>query len=215
MMFCCRPARNNRRLVPSASGIILEERELLTAGLAPIGDISVPALLGYQVPLDGSSSTAAFQTFTVSSDNPDIPASIAQGPFWTLRVTHTASSTPGDVSFSGALTFQLFQDLTPVTVARFTQFTTSGYYNGKNFFRIVGNAPGPTDYLVQGGSASPDGTGLSHQPGTPFPLEIVQQLAFTGKDQLAVAAKVDDTQLSAKVGDTQFSILTRTKSPCP
>jgi hypothetical protein len=80
----------------------------------------------------------------VTSDNPRIAASIAQGLFWTLNVQHASSGT-NDPSFAGALTFQHFQDLTPNTVSHITQFTANGYYNGKDFTRIANNFPGAID----------------------------------------------------------------------
>jgi cyclophilin family peptidyl-prolyl cis-trans isomerase len=164
----------------------LEGRPLLSAALAPIAGVAAPAQLGYQVPLDGSGNADPSQMFTVTSDNPDIQVSVAQGPFWAVSVQH-ASSSPSDPAFSGTLTFQLFQDLTPATVAHVTQFTNDGYYNGKNISRVVPNFPGPSDYVVEGGALNPDGSGSSGQPGTPYGGEIVQQLAYTGRNQLAMA----------------------------
>ena len=105
----------------------LEDRQLLTASLQTIAPITVPALQGYTVPLLANSGASDPQTFTVSSSNPDIAVSIAQGPFWTIDVASTDSSNPSD-SFSGALTFQLFQNLTPNTVNMITQFTNDGFY---------------------------------------------------------------------------------------
>ena len=179
----------------------LEDR-LVPAALAPISTVTVPATLGYQVPLNGSAANAP-QTFTVTSSNPDIPATVATGEFLTLNITHTAASgNPNDISFSGPITFQLFQDLTPNTVSEIESFVTSGFYNGKKFHRVANNFPGPNDYIVQGGSASGDGSGTSGQPGTPFPDEFNQQLAFTGTYQVAMANAGPNTN------DTQFFITT-------
>ena len=69
---------------------VLEGRQLLTASLAPIASFTVPAQLGYQLPLDGSGDTDPSQTYTATSSNPDIKVSVAQGQFWTLTVSHTA-----------------------------------------------------------------------------------------------------------------------------
>jgi cyclophilin family peptidyl-prolyl cis-trans isomerase len=183
----------------------LEDRQLLSASLAPIPNVIVPTQMGYQAPLDGSANLDPSQSYTVTSDNPDIQVSVAQGQFWTLNVEHTASTTPGDISFSGPITFQLFHDLTPQTVAQITQFTNDGYYDGKDFYRIVNGFPGPTDYVVQGGPVNPDGSGMSGLPGTPFANEIVQQLAFTGSGQLAMANAGPNS-----TNDTQFFVTTGT-----
>ena len=59
---------------------VLEGRQLLTASLAPITSFTVPAQLGYQLPLDGSGTTDPSQTYTATSSNPDIKVSVAQGP---------------------------------------------------------------------------------------------------------------------------------------
>src|SRR5262249_11443043 len=163
----------------------LEDRQLLTASLQPVSNLTVPAQQGYTLPLNGSGTTDA-QTFTITSSNPDIAASIASGPFWTINVQYTDPSNPSN-NFSGPLTFQLFQDLTPNTVNHIRVFTNDGYYNGKHFTRVASGFPGATDYVVQGGAPNPDGTGNSGQPGTPFANENVQQLAFTGQNQLAMA----------------------------
>ena len=69
----------------------LEGRQLLTASLQSIAPITVPALQGYTVPLLAASGDTDPQTFTVSSSNPDIGVSIAQGPFWTIGVSSASS----------------------------------------------------------------------------------------------------------------------------
>ena len=71
---------------------VLEGRQLLTASLAPIANVTVPAQLGYQLPLDGSGNTDPSQTFTATSSNPDIKVSVAQGQFWTVTVSHTPAN---------------------------------------------------------------------------------------------------------------------------
>jgi cyclophilin family peptidyl-prolyl cis-trans isomerase len=166
----------------------LEARQLLTASLQAIAPLTVPALQGYTVPLVAQSGATDPQTFTVSSSNPDIPVSIAQGPFWTIGVKNSDSSNTAN-DFSGTLTFQLFGNLTPNTVKMITQFTNDGYYTSTGMFfpRVVSNFDSPGVTVVQGGSTSLDGAGTSNQPNTPFANENVQQLALTGFDQLALA----------------------------
>jgi cyclophilin family peptidyl-prolyl cis-trans isomerase len=167
---------------------VLESRQLLTASLQAISAVTVPALQGYTVPLLANSGTTDAQTFAVTSSNPDISASVAQGPFWTLGVSYNDSRTPSD-SFTGSLTFQLFQTLTPNTVKMITQFTNDRFYVNSGYFfpRIVSDFDSPTTTVIQGGSTSQDGTGPSGEPNTPFANENVQQLALTGVDQLALA----------------------------
>jgi cyclophilin family peptidyl-prolyl cis-trans isomerase len=182
----------------------LEDRKLLTASLAGISNITVPAQMGSQVLLDGTGATGTTrQTFTATSSNPDIGVSIAQGPYFSVDVTHTAASS-SDISFTGTLTMQLFQDLTPNTVKMIRQFVDDKYYVGKDFTRIAKGFPGATDYIAQGGSPDPNGTsGSSGQRGTPFANEIVQQLAFNNPNLIAMAnAGGTDTN------DTQFFLTT-------
>jgi cyclophilin family peptidyl-prolyl cis-trans isomerase len=95
------------------------------------------------------------------------------------------------------MTFQLFQDLTPNTANRITNLTTDGYYTtgfpgtnpptpaGKYIPRITSVA-GSGFAVVQGGSSSPTSTASSSGiPG--IATEPVQQLAFTGQSQIAMA----------------------------
>lgn len=182
----------------------LEERQLLTAALAVIPNITVPSQEGFQVLLDGSQSPGGNQVFTAITTNPDIKVSAAQGQFLTYDISHApAPSVPNDVTIThGKVTFQMFQDLTPKTTALFQQFVNSGYYTGKTIHRIntkFSGTGGLTDSVFQGGSPNGDGTGNSGQPGTPYGLELVQQLAFTQAGTLAVAHSS-----APNSNDTQF-----------
>lgn len=162
----------------------LEGRALMAAALAPIANITVPAALGYQVPLNGTGGGAS-QTYTVTSSNSDVKATVAKGDFLTFNVTHTSSGQSGDQSFTGSLTFQLFNDLTPITVSRIEQLVNSGFYTNTSFYRITPISTA-TDTIAQGGS---NGTKISSLPSTGFPFqnELQQQLAFTNGGELAMA----------------------------
>ncbi len=191
----------------------LEGRAMMTATIAPIANVSVPQFQGYQVPVEGG--TTHQQTYTVTSDNPGVKATVAQGQFLTLGVSHTSSGT-GDVAVNGTMTFQLFQDLTPNTVASIeslitgtatnTTLTTNNaplgtnYYVNKNFHRIANGFPDANSYIVQGGSLNGQGGGQVFK--TPFPDEFNQSVAFTGTGQLAMANSGADTN------DSQFFITT-------
>ncbi len=196
---------------------VLEGRQLLTASLATIEPVTVPALLGYQLPLDGSGTTD-LQTFTATSSNPNIKVSVAQGQFWTLTVSHTAAPNTSDVTINNeSMTFQLFGDLTPQTVARITTLTNENYYTTAT---LSGSSPaGPGKYIpritsvassgfasVQGGSTSATSTSSSSGV-TPIATEIAQQLAFTGQYQLAMA-----NTGSPNSSDAQFFITNGTVS---
>jgi len=174
--------RSSRPLHPE----FLEDRTLMTASLQPITNLTVPAQQGYALPLLASSTATDPQTFTVTSSNPAIAVSIPQGPFWNLGVSYTDPTTPAN-NFTGTLTFQLFETLTPNTVSEITNLTNAGdYVNSYQYFsRVVTGFPSPTDYVVQGGS--PTLTGEETSPPVTFANENLQQLAFTGTDQLGMA----------------------------
>ncbi len=193
-----------RRLSQQPQFEALEDRQLLAATLQSISNLTVPAQQGYTQPLLAATGQTTPQTFTVTSSNPDIAASIIQGQFWTLGVSYTDPNTPAN-SFTGNLTFQLFNDLTPNTVTMINEFTNDNYYvdTGKYFPRIVTDFGGTSFYVVQGGANSLTGSGSSGQPGTPFANENVQQLPLSGINQLAMANSGETDS-----NDTQFFINT-------
>ena len=203
--------RRSRKVGQGLSGRGLEHlegRRLPNGSLASLPPVSALQYQGYQVVLDGSASNAASQTFTVTSSNPDIGATVAQGQFLTMNVSH-ASSGAGDPAFSGTIVLQLFNDLTPNTATLIEGFVNTGYYNGKYIFKVANQFPDTNGYLLQGGSPvnhiSSQTSGLA---GTPFPNEIVQQLGFTNPGQLAMAnagtADSNDTQFLLTSSDPAF-----------
>ena len=182
-------------LKPIAEG--LEDRQLLSASLAPIPNVTVPAQLGYQLSLVGSGNLDPSQSYTVTSGNPEVQVSVAQGQFWTLTVSHQPANNSDVTIDHETMTFQLFGDLTPQTVARITTLTNDGYFTsgfpgqtppvaaGQYIPRITSVAS--TGFsVVQGGSSSPTSTAASSGI-TPIATEAVQQLAFTGQYQIAMA----------------------------
>ena len=201
-------ARNAERRAakPRLEGL---ERRDVPATLAPIANVVAPAALGFQVPLDGGAT--GDQTFTVLSSNPAIKAAVARGKFLTVGVSHTSSG-PTDPAFTGSLTLQLFDDLTPLTTSRIEQLVNEGFYTSptttapilpsKNFHRIASGFPNATGFIVQGGSQTGTGSGGLNAPGFPFMDEFNRQLAFTGTGQLAMANAGDDTN------DSQFFVTT-------
>ena len=208
----------------------LEGRAMMTASLAPIPSVTVEATAGYQVPLNGNGTTDP-QTYTVTTDSPTggVTASVATGQFWSITVNHVSSG-PTDPAFTGTMVFQLFQDLDaelhredrepdqrhgalrqpdgPGPVGDLPQrlrLHGPGLLHLRRQHvppgrQLSGFPVGPTDYIVQGGSLNGDGTGNVF--ATPFPDEFVQQLAFTGTGQLAMANSGSNTN------DSQFFITT-------
>jgi cyclophilin family peptidyl-prolyl cis-trans isomerase len=180
---------------------VLEDRRLL-ASLQPISNFSIPSLQGFTLPLLAASNFTHPQTFTVSSSNSDIPASIATGEFWTINV-----SDPVD-NINGPMTFQLFNQLTPHTATNIETFTNSKFYNGTFIWRIASGFPNATGFIVQGGAQNRNGTNTTNPPQVPFANENLQQLAFTGTNQLAMANANPNPPLPAPSNGTQFFITT-------
>ena len=85
---------------------------------------------------------------------PDITASIAQGPFWTVGVAYKDPASLSERLHGGSLTFQLFQNLTPNTVnmrdRRVHQRWILCGSPGTLFPRIVSNFDSPLTTPIQG-----------------------------------------------------------------
>ncbi len=164
----------------------LEQRALLTVTLAPIvgpdtgSAYDVPSGKTLFVPLTG---TDAGQTisYTASSNNSNVSATVLTGnPELIINVTGTTAS---GQSFSGAMTFQLFQNLAPNTVGIIENLVNSGFYTDLSFYRIV---PG---FVIQGGANNT-------KTATTFDDEINQQLSFNSPGILAMANSGPNTNSS-------------------
>jgi len=96
----------------------------------------------------------------------------------------------------GAITVELFDKQTPVTVGNFTglasgtkeyvdpktgQKIKSKFYDGLVFHRVIPN------FMIQGGDPLGNGTGGPKGPGYPFQDEIVPSLTFDKPGKLAMA----------------------------
>jgi cyclophilin family peptidyl-prolyl cis-trans isomerase len=96
----------------------------------------------------------------------------------------------------GAISFELFDDDAPETVANFRKLAGEGFYDGLNFHRVI------KDFMVQGGC--PQGTGTGG-PGYTFKDEINSHKVVRGA--LAMANAGPDTNGS------QFFIVTADACP--
>ena len=61
-----------------------------------------------------------------------------------------------NVVFTGVLTLRLFESEAPLATSNIITLVKSGYYDGKDFHRIV------NDFVIQGGSPNGDGQGGSN-----------------------------------------------------
>lgn len=78
----------------------------------------------------------------------------------------TASQTVTLQTAKGAVTFEVYPDKMPITVANFEKLVKSEFYNGLTFHRVE-------DWVIQGGDPKGNGTG---GPGWTIPLETSQDL---------------------------------------
>ena len=110
----------------------LESRNLLSAtspSFAPIGDLDVPLGAPVHVGLDGDHGLGQDITYTVSSSDPLIEASILSGNrSWQL-----------DVQDHGTMIFELFEGRTPRTTGHIIELIEDDFYDNKEFIRVVDN----------------------------------------------------------------------------
>ncbi len=78
----------------------------------------------------------------------------------------------------GAISIELYADLSPVTVNNFVNLARDGYYNGTIFHRVLDN------FMAQGGDPTGSGTG---GPGYEFEDEVDNGLAFDKPGIVAMA----------------------------
>ena len=105
----------------------LEPRLVLAApGLATIPNQTLLAGAPLEVPINATSPSGFTLSYTVTSTNSAISADLQSGnQDLVLNITHTASSQPGDVSFSGTIVIELFPNAAPNTVAQIIKLVES------------------------------------------------------------------------------------------
>ena len=202
-----RASGQNRRRRPQIAGMtadFLLERRDVPATIGPLANVSIPTNTGMPVTIVGGTNP---QTYKVQSSNPNIVSSVIVGQFLTFNISHTSSGANDPQIDNAAITFQLFDQLTPVTTSKIKQLVGQGFYTGKNFHRIASGFPDANGFIEQGGSVNGDGTGDVPQPGFPFQDEFVQPLIFDTTYQLAMANAGPDTnssQFFITTGSPQF-----------
>jgi peptidyl-prolyl cis-trans isomerase B (cyclophilin B) len=91
----------------------------------------------------------------------------------------------------GVLTFELYDDATPLAAGNFKKLVTQGFYNGIMFHRVIPN------FMIQGGC--PDGTGAGG-PGYSIPCETKAAKQFHDRGVMSMAHRGPNT------GGSQFFI---------
>ena len=91
----------------------------------------------------------------------------------------------------GVLTFELYDDATPIAAGNFKKLVSDGYYDGLKFHRVIPN------FMIQGGC--PDGTGAGG-PGYSIYCETNADKQFHDKGVMSMAHRGKNT------GGSQFFI---------
>ena len=167
----------------------LEDRLVMSVSLATITPPPVLTSKDTLVPLVATDTSGLPISYSVTSANSNIKASIiTAGRVLVLNVSGTDST---GAAFTGNLVLKLFEDKAPVTTARIIQLVNTGFYNGLTFHRVV------SGFVAQGGDPNGDGTGGS---GTTLDDEFDRTLTFNSNGLLAMANSGDDNS------DSQFFI---------
>src|SRR2546423_572068 len=127
----------------------LEGREV-PATLAPISDFTTPNTKAFYVPLTVT-NTIGTVSYSATSSDQRVHADIVSGGT-TIKLTVTGKDA-NNVTFTGDLTFRLFDSLAPITTARIVTLVNQGFYNNLTFHRIIDG------FVAQGGDPSGNGTG--------------------------------------------------------
>ena len=167
----------------------LEARTVMDVTLPSLAAASFSGGKDLYVALPATDSDGVAITYTVTSSNSSVNAEIITAGT-NIRMTVSGTDSNGD-AFSGTLTFRLFDDVAPATVARIVQLINQDFYEGLKFHRIIDG------FMAQGGDPSGDGTGGT---GTKFGDEYDKETTFISQGLLAMANSGDDTN------DSQFFI---------
>lgn len=170
----------------------LEARDVPTVSLAPITN-PPPIWQGKHtyIPLNGLDDQGLPVTYTVSSSNSSVVASLVQGGR-TIAMDVSFRPATGTTNVTGTIFIRLFEDKAPLTTARIIELIESGFYNNLTFHRVI------NDFVAQGGDPDGDGSGGS---GVVFSDEFHPTLAFTSYGMLAMANSGRDTN------DSQFFLV--------
>jgi cyclophilin family peptidyl-prolyl cis-trans isomerase len=89
----------------------------------------------------------------------------------------------------GNITFELFEELAPVTASNFIELAEKGFFDGLNFHRVEPN------FVIQGGC--PQGTGMGGS-GKTIPLETHPDLKHDAAGTVAMARSANPNSASSQ-----------------
>ncbi|MCC6124318.1 MAG: peptidylprolyl isomerase [Pirellulales bacterium] len=183
----------------------LESRQLLAVTFPVLGnqlvEAGAPLNLGLSATGTAPGNAISYSvSITPASGTPNLSYSIPTGnTFLKLQVDDAVDNIHGE------MVFELYGDLTPITVQNITSLVNMDYYDGLVFHRIL------EQFMIQGGGFLPDGS--FRNPSAPpyniaqFQNEIDPELRFTGSGVLAMANAGPDTNTSqffVTSGPTRF-----------
>jgi cyclophilin family peptidyl-prolyl cis-trans isomerase len=157
----------------------LEHRFMLsTVGLSPISNITLAAGTSSLIALNGNDPGQTVRYSVTTSD----PTKVTP-----VVMPQTNKSVQFNINGLGAMTFQLFDNLTPSTASHIETLVNDGFYNGDYIYRAQ------SGFVVQGGNNVPsinNGAGINPLPnGVPatIPEEFNPDLTYTSAGTLAMA----------------------------
>jgi len=167
----------------------------------PIADVKVPAGKSIIIPITATVTNGQALTYTVTGSTNRMALVLhTNNPFWKLNVAQACDTNSAGafltpfrggtraVTNVGDLTFMLFPEYTPHTVAIFQGLSASGFFNSNTIFhRVV------TNFIVQGGDPDTNGTG-----GLVFDYndEFRPQAIYSGNGQLGLANSGKNADMS-------------------
>ncbi|HEX4612986.1 MAG TPA: peptidylprolyl isomerase [Urbifossiella sp.] len=163
----------------------LEAREVPSVTLADISQPQIPSNKPIFIPVTVTNTPNGPVSVAVTSSDPtDVSAQVVQGG-QSVRFDVSGTDSNG-VPFSGSITIRLFTNAAPDAVQRIIDLVNSGYYNGKDFPRILNN------FVIQGGGTSTS----DNSPLPSFNDEFNADYTFASPGIVAMANSGDDTNNS-------------------
>ena len=158
-------------------GLLTTEVRAVTLTLATNSIVIPSEGQTFQMPLSGSDPDGQPLTFSAKTNAKQLRTTFA--PRSNRSVVMNVSGVDANTNaFTGDIQMQLFEDLTPMTAERFINRTSTNFYDGLIFHRVI------KGFVAQGGGATND---FNFNDGTVFDDEFTNTLTYCGFGQLGEA----------------------------